>query len=156
VRLSLNRDVVSGLVLACLGLYIIRTALRWDFLGDDGPGPGFFPAIYGIAMFAAAAALAGNGLMRAPRPRVDEEPADRGGLIAALFTVVALAASVPLMTYLGFVVGFGIVAVAIVRFTFGKSWLTAVITATAISVSLYVLFEILLGSQLPISPYWGF
>ena len=39
------------------GAYIIVTASRWEYLGQDGPGPGFFPLWYGIAMSACRSGL---------------------------------------------------------------------------------------------------
>jgi putative tricarboxylic transport membrane protein len=47
-----SADFWSGLVLGGLGAYIIVTASQWEYLGQDGPGPGFFPLWYGIAMSA--------------------------------------------------------------------------------------------------------
>ena len=41
-------DVASGVVLAGLGFYIVVQAWRWEYLGPDGPGPGFFPLWYGV------------------------------------------------------------------------------------------------------------
>ena len=45
-----SADFWSGLALGGLAAYIIVTASRWEYLGQDGPGPGFFPLWYGIAM----------------------------------------------------------------------------------------------------------
>lgn len=36
-------DLASGAVLAGLGVYIVVQARRWEYVGPDGPGPGFFP-----------------------------------------------------------------------------------------------------------------
>ena len=47
-----SADLWSGLVLAALGVFIIVEARQWEFMGPDGPGPGFFPLGYGIAMVA--------------------------------------------------------------------------------------------------------
>src|SRR2546430_10095375 len=43
-------DVISGAVLAALGVFIITQARSWDYYTLDGPGPGFFPFWYGVAM----------------------------------------------------------------------------------------------------------
>ena len=43
-------DVISGAVLAALGVYIITQARAWDYYTLDGPGPGFFPFWYGVVM----------------------------------------------------------------------------------------------------------
>lgn len=156
MKLSINRDIISGLFLACLGIYIIKTAARWDFLGDDGPGPGFFPVVYGVIMLVSALGLAGNALL-APFERSEaDKPRDFSGTMAALVAVAALAIGVPLMSVLGFVVGFGLVAFFLVRFVFQKSWLAAGTTAAAIAIGLYVLFPMLLGSPLPVGMVWSF
>ena len=55
-------DIVSGGVLTGLGVYIIVEAKGWEYLGPDGPGPGFFPLWYGIAMVALALLLVATSL----------------------------------------------------------------------------------------------
>jgi putative tricarboxylic transport membrane protein len=47
---ALRADFWSGLALGGLGAYIIVVASRWEYMGQDGPGPGFFPLWYGIVM----------------------------------------------------------------------------------------------------------
>ena len=55
--LARDRDVLSGAVLAGLGVFILSQALEWTYLGPDGPGPGFFPTWYGLAMIALSLGL---------------------------------------------------------------------------------------------------
>ena len=43
--LARNGDFWSGLVLAALGAYIVGQARAWDYMTEDGPGAGFFPAV---------------------------------------------------------------------------------------------------------------
>src|SRR5258708_19415724 len=43
-------DLWSGVALAALGLYIVFQARQWEYLGPDGPGAGFFPLWYGLAI----------------------------------------------------------------------------------------------------------
>ena len=57
-------DFWSGLALAGLGTYIIVEAWRWEYLGPDGPGPGFFLLWYGIAMAALSAVLVVSSVLR--------------------------------------------------------------------------------------------
>ena len=45
-----DADVIAGGLTAALGVYITTTALRWDVMGPEGPGPGFFPVGYGAAL----------------------------------------------------------------------------------------------------------
>jgi len=56
-RIFKNSDVLSGAALAALGIYIMTQALSWEYFGPDGPGPGFFPFWYGVAMTSLALVL---------------------------------------------------------------------------------------------------
>ena len=67
-------DFWSGLVLAALGTYILAEARRWIYLGEEGPGPGFFPIWYGAAMVVLSLALVLGTVLRstqAPAVRAD-------------------------------------------------------------------------------------
>jgi len=57
-------DLWSGVALAALGLYIIIQAGQWEYLGPEGPGPGFFPLWYGVAMLALSALVIVSHLRR--------------------------------------------------------------------------------------------
>jgi putative tricarboxylic transport membrane protein len=63
-----SADLWSGLAFAALGAYIIATAWQWEYLGADGPGPGFFPLWYGIAMLALSLCLVAASALRKPEP----------------------------------------------------------------------------------------
>ena len=43
-------DFWSGIALAALGSFIVNEARQWDYMTPEGPGAGFFPMWYGIAM----------------------------------------------------------------------------------------------------------
>src|SRR5262245_35907064 len=96
-------DLWSGAALAALGVYIIFQARQWEYLGPEGPGPGFFPLWYGIAMLGLATLLVVSHFRRAPAQgtRVDWTRVGR-----ALSTWLALAVSVALFKVLGFVLSF--------------------------------------------------
>src|SRR5215203_4337544 len=55
-------DVISGAVLAALGVYIFTQSRAWDYYTPDGPGPGFFPSWYGALMAALSLLLIWNAL----------------------------------------------------------------------------------------------
>ena len=72
----LKGDVVSGAVLAALGVYIISEARQWNYVGPEGPGPGFFPLWYGIAMVILSLWLV---VVSAVRPAAAGAPARAAG-----------------------------------------------------------------------------
>ena len=61
-----HSDFWSGLALAALGGGIVFAASRWDYLTPEGPGAGFFPLWYGIAMLVLAVLLAAQSLRGGP------------------------------------------------------------------------------------------
>src|SRR5207253_450079 len=92
-------DFWSGLALAALGGYIVNEARRWDYLTPDGPGPGFFPLWYGLAILALSLALV---LASTRAPAIDWRGTGR-----ALATWAALAVSLALGKVVGIMPGLG-------------------------------------------------
>jgi putative tricarboxylic transport membrane protein len=139
-------DLWSGLALALLGIYIVAQAWQWDYLGPEGPGPGFFPLWYGIAMLALSALLVGSRLLRAS---VRAGPVNWSRIGRALSTWLALAISVALFKTLGFALGFALLTYFIVAVLYGKPLKTAAIAAAATGAGFYIVFDLALGLSLP-------
>jgi putative tricarboxylic transport membrane protein len=145
-RSARRGDVVSGAVLAGLGLYIIREARRWEYLGADGPGPGFFPLWYGMAMLALALLLVGTsvgGGSAAPAAGRRRE------LARALVAWVALAACVALVSVLGFLIAFGLFTLFVVAVMYRRPVLPALAVAVGCAVAFYLVFPLALNVALP-------
>lgn len=139
-----SADFWSGLALGGLGAYIIVTASRWEYLGPDGPGPGFFPLWYGIVMALLSAALVVSSL-RTP----GEETIDWSGAREALSTWAAFAIMVAALKLVGFVIGFAALTFFIVLVMYRKPLRVAAATALGISAGFYLVFPLALGVQLP-------
>ncbi len=137
-------DFYSGLTLGALGAYIIVQASRWEYLGQDGPGPGFFPFWYGIAMAALSLALVVSSALRKGPEGVDWRGAGR-----AFATWIALAASVAMLKLAGFLVSFALLTFFIVAVMYRRPLWVAVIVAAALGAGFYVVFPLALGVQLP-------
>src|SRR5256885_12998644 len=104
-------DLWSGVALAALGLYIIIQAGQWEYLGPEGPGPGFFPLWYGVAMLVLSALLIVSHLRRG---YARGNAIDWTKLGRALSTWFALGVSVALFKPLGFVISFALLTYFIV------------------------------------------
>ena len=139
-----NGDFWSGLALGGLGAYIIFEAVGWEYLGPDGPGPGFFPLWYGIAMAALSFALVVSSLVRA-----QPEATDWSGVGRALAAWVALAAAVAALKLVGFVVAFAALAFFMVAVMYRRPLRTAAIVAAAVTAGFYLVFPLALGVKLP-------
>ncbi|MGB5082498.1 MAG: tripartite tricarboxylate transporter TctB family protein [Burkholderiales bacterium] len=140
-------DLGSGLALAALGLYIVAQARQWVYLGPEGPGAGFFPMWYGIAILALSVALVVSSLRR----RSDEAgKTDWRKTGRALSAWAALAVSFVLCKPLGFLVSFALLAFFIVAVLYRRPLKVAAVVAAAGAAAFYLLFPLALGVALPV------
>ena len=139
-----SADFGSGLALGGLGAYIIVVASGWEYLGQDGPGPGFFPLWYGILMVVLSVMLALSSFFRK-----DGETIDWSGARSAFVTWAAFTVMVAVLKLVGFVIAFAALTFFIVLVMYRKPLKVAALTAIAISASFYALFPLALGVPLP-------
>ena len=139
-----SADFASGLALGGLGAYIIAVAARWEYIGPDGPGPGFFPLWYGIVMVALSAALVVQSLAKK-----DERTIDWSDARAALTTWAAFTVMVAALKFVGFVIGFAALVFFLVLVMYRKPLRVAAATAVAVSAAFYLVFPLALGVKLP-------
>ena len=144
-------DFWSGLALAALGAYIVVQAWQWEYLGDDGPGPGFFPLWYGIAMLVLSGALVISSASRAPA--AGSGGVDWRRIGRALAAWAALAVSVALFKLLGFVLSFAALTLFIVAVLFRRRLAVAAAVAASMAAGFYLLFPLALGVQLPVGVF---
>jgi putative tricarboxylic transport membrane protein len=135
-------DFWSGLALAGLGAYIVFEASRWEYIGNDGPGPGFFPLWYGIAMLALSVLLMVSGFQ-------DGSKVDWSGAGRALGTWAALVAAVAALKYAGFLISFAALAFFVARVMYRRPAGVAAGAALAAAAVFYVIFPLALGVKLP-------
>ena len=141
-------DIVSGAVLAGLGVFIITEARRWEYLGPDGPGPGFFPLWYGIALVALSALLVGMSLAR--RASEPGGPVNWREVGRALVAWAGLAACVGLLKVLGFLLAFGLFTFFLVAVMYRRSLGTAAAVSLGMMLGFYLLFPLALNVAFPV------
>ena len=140
-------DLWSGIALAALGAYIVIQARQWEYLGPDGPGAGFFPLWYGVAILGLSLLLIVSHLRQGS---VRGSPTDWTRIGRALSTWISLAVSVALFKPLGFVISFALLTYFIVAAMYRRPLKTAALTAVASAAGFYLLFELALGVPLPV------
>jgi putative tricarboxylic transport membrane protein len=133
-------DFWSGLALAALGGYIVNEARGWDYVGSDGPGPGFFPMWYGIAMIALSLVL----VFSAKGEAFDWRATGR-----ALGAWAAFACAVVVMKAVGFAISFAALTFFIVAVMYRRKPARAALVAVAVVAGFYLVFELALGVPLP-------
>jgi len=139
-------DLWSGAVLALLGIYIVVQARQWEYSSPEGPGPGFFPLWYGVALLALSALLVASRLRRSPRRG---DPVEWRRIGRALSVWLALAVSVALFKALGFVASFALLTYFIVAVMYGRPARIAAAVALATGLGFYLVFDLALGLALP-------
>ena len=141
-------DFVSGAVLTALGSYIISEALHWTYSGPEGPGPGFFPLWYGMAMVVLSLVLMLGCALRGGR-RLDPEKTDWRGIGRALLTWVMFTVSIVLLKILGFLLSLALLTLFIVAVMYGKPLRIALLAAIGNAAGFYLVFALALNVGLP-------
>jgi putative tricarboxylic transport membrane protein len=138
-------DLASGALLVALGVFIVLHARRWEYLGPDGPGPGFFPLWYGIAMIALAVLLIANSIgSRTTAARVELRTIRR-----PLAAWAALAVCVALLNVLGFLLAFGLFAFFVTAVMYRRPIVPSVAVAVGCALGFYLVFPVALNVALP-------
>ena len=140
-------DLWSGLTLALLGGYIVEQARSWEYLTPDGPGPGFFPLWYGIAILVLSLVLVA-GALRARQGRASGM--DWSGLGRAMAVWAGLAVSVGAFAILGFAVGFALFTFFVVAVMYRRPLRVAAAVGVALAAGFYLVFAVALGVALPV------
>lgn len=143
-------DLISGSVLAALGVFISASAWQWEYYGEEGPGAGFFPLWIGLALVSVSLWQVALALGRRPqgaRPR-QWQPTMR-----AFAAWSAFALAVALLKPLGFVIAFALVTLFIVCVMFGRRFATSALVAVGSAAAFFLVFVIALGLKLPAGPF---
>lgn len=158
-----NGDAISAAVLTGLGAYIVMEASRWDYMAPDGPGPGFFPVWYGVALVVLSLFVIGARLSRivqqgrdhaATGPRSPAAAAAaRREIYHALGVWVAFTISIALLQVLGFMVAFGLLTLFIVALIYRRPWKQSITVAVLTSLGFYLVFPLGLGVALPVGVF---
>ena len=134
-------------MLAGLGIYIIVEARGWEYLGPDGPGPGFFPLWYGIALVGLSLLLLGSSFRGG---RAASKPANWREVGRALAAWAGFAACVGLLKVLGFLLAFGLFTFFLVAVMYRRSLATAAAVSVGVALSFYLVFPVALNVALPV------
>lgn len=141
-------DLISGAILAGLGVFIILESRRWDYLTPDGPGPGFFPIWYGIAMVALALVVVGGALKT--RATTGGARVNWSEVWRALFAWLVLTACLALLKVLGFAVCITLLTLFIVSVMYRRPLLHGIAAGVLTSAGFYLVFPLALNVELPV------
>jgi hypothetical protein len=140
--------IVVAAVLAGVGLLFAWQASLLDFGGLDLPGPGFFPLVLGVLVFAFAVLIGIEGL-RGTEEGGTVELGHRDVLIVLAALVVVAALFEPLGAYLSLGLFGAVLLVVLARVAVPL----AIASAAVAMVVCWYFFQVLLGLQLPRGPF---
>jgi putative tricarboxylic transport membrane protein len=144
-------DFWSGLALAALGVYIVAEARQWDYLAPEGPGAGFFPVWYGIAMIVLSVALVVSSVTR--RSSKNDEAFNWARARRALAAWVALVICVALLRWLGFVLSYALFVYCVTALMYERPWRSAATIAVTSAAGFWLVFPTALGVALPVGVF---
>jgi hypothetical protein len=144
--------LIGQLGLAALGVYVALEARSLGLWTVLGPGPGLLPLALGIALLGLTGAWVVQTVLQWRRGTVDDEPSgaqlDRTYVIGVVGGLLVLAA---LMNLLGFQIAMALFLFAELMWLGRQKWWVSVVVALVGSVGIFVLFDRVLGVQLPLS-----
>jgi len=138
-------DILGSLVLFLLGIGAIIGAIRLQVGSPTEPQPGFFPFVGGIILVVFSTILFLQGWLGGAKKRVASGEIGRPALLLAVLIVL-----VAILDRLGYVIGTLIASGLILRILNVKSWRVLIMTSLCLSIGTYVLFDKLLGVDLPV------
>lgn len=151
----MRSDKISSLWGILLGLYTSKESVGLDLGSIRHPGSGFFPFIGGTLLVCFSAMLFFQSIL--PKSRMDKKmPREKENWRLVVYPLLGLVAYVSVFESLGFILStFLLVFFLLVLFERKKYWVE-ILTAATVSLSSYIIFSILLRSDLPKGILGGF
>lgn len=146
MKLARSGDFWAGALLAALGAYVVLQARGWTYSGPDGPGAGFFPLWYGLAIVALSLAL----IVKSALARSAAKHTVWSDVGRALVCWAAFVLSVAFIDRIGFMASFALLTWFIVTIMFRKPQVVAIPTAIGGAIAFQLLFDTALGVTLPL------
>ncbi|HEX2228571.1 MAG TPA: tripartite tricarboxylate transporter TctB family protein [Candidatus Binatia bacterium] len=144
-----TKDLLAGVALAALGLYVTFASYDFTYLSDEGPGPGFLPFWLGLAIFTLALCLSVINLGRTPAPAGAARRQSWSGEKRALSVWLAVMSMILLSSLLSFTISLMLLTVFIIAFMEGRSLQSAIVVALGLGIGFHLIFVVMLGLSLP-------
>jgi putative tricarboxylic transport membrane protein len=138
-------DIIGGLFLFLVSLGAMIGGVQLHVGTPTDPQPGFFPFVGGlVVMIFSTIILVQGWLGRTKRKTAFGELGRPALLLGVLVLLVAI------LDRVGYVIGTFVASGLILRVLGVKSWRVLVLTSLCLSIGTYILFDKLLGVELPV------
>lgn len=138
-------DVVGSFFLFFLGIGAVIGAIRLHVGSPTEPQPGFFPFLGGISLIVLSSIILLKGRTGQSQKKVVFGEIGRPALL-----LVVMIGLVAVLDRVGYVIGTFLASGLILRILNVKSWRVLILTSLCLSIGTYVLFDKLLGIELPV------
>ena len=137
-------SILGGFLFFLVGMAATIGAIQLDLGTLTEPQPGFFPFVGGVILVILSVTLILQGWMRN-----DGEPLVFGELRRLALFLGVIIAFIALLDQWGYVICALIASILILRILSIKSWRVLILTSLCLSIGTYILFDRLLGIDLP-------
>jgi putative tricarboxylic transport membrane protein len=138
-------DVVGSFFLFFLGIGAVIGAIRLHVGSPTEPQPGFFPFLGGLSLIVLSSIILLKGRIGQSQKKVVFGEIGRPALL-----LVVMIALVAVLDRVGYVIGTFLASGLILRILNVKSWRVLILTSLCLSIGTYILFDKLLGIELPV------
>jgi len=138
-------DAVGSLILFLLGIGAVIGAIRLNVGSPTEPQPGFFPFLGGFSLIVLSSIIFLKGWTGQCENKVALGEVRRPALL-----LVVMMGLVAVLDNVGYVIGTFIASGLILRILNVKSWRVLLLTSLCLSIGTYILFDKLLGIDLPV------
>jgi putative tricarboxylic transport membrane protein len=148
----------AGLLVALGAAFAVGSLSAYEVITEEGRiGPGFMPFFSGT-LLVVFGAMVGVGALRrargASRPEGDVRDVPEGGVEASAGRTVGFVfgltlVAILLIPVLGFLISFGLLVFALIRFVEGESLLRAIVVAVGAVIAAWLVFMFFLQIPLP-------
>jgi len=142
-------DQITGVVVLLFSILLMEGSRRMPPSATFGPGAGFLPFWLGALLALLSILLIVSAFWRPVVPA--KKPLfPSGSTLLSLGAVIAgLTVYILTLEMLGFLVGTGLLTAYLLGFVEREKWYTTILVAVLNSAGLYLVFQVLLGVNLP-------
>ena len=142
-------ETAAGAVVLALGIAILVGATKFPYFVEGVPGPGFLPMWISYGIISTGLVLTAQGFRHGLVPAGEIAWPDATGWRRVALMACAIAVSLLLLEFLGFMVTTTLFMVVVVFCLGVRSWRTLVLVPPLSAIGLYAIFALWLRVPLP-------
>jgi len=142
-------DRITGVIVLLFSIYLMEASWRMPPSKTFGPGAGFLPFWLGALMALLSILLIVDAFRRPVVPAMKSVFPSGRALLTLGAVIASLAVYILTLEILGFLVGTGLLTAFLLGVVERERWYTTILVAVLNSAGLYLVFQVLLGVNLP-------